>query len=105
MHDAGLDGRLGEDRLDRLGEPGQPVDAADQDVPQAAGLQICEDRLDIVRGEPAAVEREDLLVDPTNRRWRFLTIFGSKLPSRSRGASSWTFPCSVIIVLGVVPLR
>ena len=25
--------------------------------------------------------------NPTNRRWRFLTIFGRKLPSRSRGAS------------------
>ena len=43
MHDAGLDGRLGEDRLDRLGEALQPVDAADQDVPDAALLQIGED--------------------------------------------------------------
>src|SRR5579862_8421206 len=40
---------------------------------------------------------------PTNRRWRFLTILGSKLPSRSRGASSATLPCSVISVFGVVP--
>ncbi len=33
--------------------------------------------------------------NPTNRRWRFLTIFGSKLPSRSRGVSIPTGPCSV----------
>ena len=43
--------------------------------------------------------------NPTNRRWRFLTIFGSKLPSRSRGASIPTCPCSLISVFGVVPLR
>ena len=43
--------------------------------------------------------------NPANRRWRLLTIFGSKLPSRSRGASISTFPCSVISVFGVVPLR
>ena len=43
VHDACLHRGLGEDRLDRLGEPGQPVDAADQNVPYAAGLQIGED--------------------------------------------------------------
>jgi hypothetical protein len=32
VHDAGLHPGLGVDRGDRLGEPGQPVDAGDQDV-------------------------------------------------------------------------
>ena len=32
MHDTGLDGRFREDRFDRVGEPFEPVDAADQDV-------------------------------------------------------------------------
>src|SRR3954471_11154265 len=36
VHDAGLDPRLRERRLDRLGEALQPVDAADQDVIDAA---------------------------------------------------------------------
>ena len=40
MHDARLDGRLGEDRLDRLGESLEPVNAADQHVAHAALLQI-----------------------------------------------------------------
>ena len=31
---------LREDRLDRLGEPVEPVDAADQDVPDAALLEL-----------------------------------------------------------------
>ena len=43
--------------------------------------------------------------NPTNRRWRLPTICGSKLPSRSRGASIGTFPWSVISVFDVVPLR
>jgi hypothetical protein len=38
-----LDGRLGEDSLDRVGKPGQPVDTRDQDVTDAAGLQLGED--------------------------------------------------------------
>ena len=55
---------------------------------------------------PRAVQGEDLVVKPlTKRRWRFLTICGEKLPSRSRGASIGTFPCSQINVFGVVPLR
>jgi hypothetical protein len=40
---AGLDCRGGEDRLDRLGESLEPVDAADQDVSHAALLQIGQD--------------------------------------------------------------
>ena len=43
MHDACLDGGLGEDRLDRLGESRQAVDAADQDVADPATLQIGQD--------------------------------------------------------------
>ena len=38
VNDARLDGRFREDRFDRLGESLEPVDAADQDVPDAAGL-------------------------------------------------------------------
>jgi hypothetical protein len=42
VHHACLhDGRR-EDRLDRLGEPGQPVDTADQDVGDAALLELGE---------------------------------------------------------------
>jgi hypothetical protein len=40
MHDARLHRGSREDRLDRVGKAGQPVDAADQDVADAAGLQI-----------------------------------------------------------------
>ena len=43
MHQAGLDGRVREGRLDRLREAGEPVDADEQDVGDAAGLQIGED--------------------------------------------------------------
>ena len=43
MHDTRLDRRAREDRLDRLREPLQTVDAADQDVLDAAGLQVVED--------------------------------------------------------------
>jgi len=43
MNDARLHGRLREDRLDRLREPGEAVDARDQDVPHAAGLEVVED--------------------------------------------------------------
>ena len=43
VHDAGLDGGLGEDRLDRLGEALEPVDAADQDVLDAALLEVGQD--------------------------------------------------------------
>ncbi len=42
VNDAGLHGRLREDRLDCLGEAGQAVHAADQDVLDAALLQIAE---------------------------------------------------------------
>ena len=40
VHDARLHDRLRVDRLDRFGEPLQPVDAADQDVLNAALLEI-----------------------------------------------------------------
>jgi len=42
VHDAGLHRRGRVDGLDRLGEALQPVDAADQDVPDAAGLQLAQ---------------------------------------------------------------
>jgi hypothetical protein len=40
MNDTRLDGRPREDRLDRAGEAGQPVDTADQDVLHAALLEL-----------------------------------------------------------------
>jgi hypothetical protein len=40
VHQAGLHRRGREDGLDRLGEALQPVDAADQDVADTAGLQV-----------------------------------------------------------------
>jgi hypothetical protein len=43
VDDARLHDRLGEDRLDRLGESLQAVDAADQDVLHAALLELGED--------------------------------------------------------------
>src|ERR1035441_3700562 len=43
MDDARLHGRLGEDRLDRVREAGQPVNTRDQDVLNAALLEIGED--------------------------------------------------------------
>ena len=43
VHDARLHRRPGEHGLDRLGEPFEPVDAADQDVLDAALLEIGED--------------------------------------------------------------
>jgi hypothetical protein len=42
---------------------------------------------------------------PVSRRWRFLTICGSKVPSRSRGTASSTGPTSVSTVLPRIPLR
>ena len=42
MDDAGLHPGLGEDGLDRLGKAGQAVDAADQDVLNAALVQVVE---------------------------------------------------------------
>ena len=43
VHDAGLNDRLREHRFDRLGEPLQPVNAADQDVSDPALLQLGQD--------------------------------------------------------------
>jgi hypothetical protein len=40
VHDAGLDPGLGEDGLDRRGEALEPVDAADQDVLEAALFEL-----------------------------------------------------------------
>jgi len=64
--------------------------------------QIEQDRrfrslLDIARGEPT---RGKVHAAPDSR-----SALGAKLPSRSRGASIATFPCSVINVFGDVPLR
>lgn len=47
----------------------------------------------------------DAGVDPVSRFCRLATIFGSKLPSRSRGTSISTEPTSVSTVLERVPLR
>jgi hypothetical protein len=60
-------------------------------------------RADVTYRQPARVQGEDFWSNPTNRRWRLPTICGSKLPSRSRGASIAIFPWSVISVFGVVP--
>ena len=43
MNQARLHPGLGVDGFDRFGEAGQPVDAADEHVPDAAGLQIGQD--------------------------------------------------------------
>ena len=43
VHDAGLHPCLGVDGLDRLREAGEPVDAADEHVLNAAGLQLGQD--------------------------------------------------------------
>jgi hypothetical protein len=44
VHDARLNPGVGVDRSDRVGEPGQAVDAGDQDVFDAALVQVVEDR-------------------------------------------------------------
>jgi hypothetical protein len=44
VHYARLDPGLWEHRGDRLGEPGQAVDARDQDIPDAALVQVVQDR-------------------------------------------------------------
>lgn len=49
--------------------------------------------------------REDVLVEPSKRRWRLRTIRGLRLPSRLRGALILTGPCAVECVFGVDPLR
>ena len=43
VDDAGLHPRLGEHRFDRFGEPLEPVDAGDQDVLDAALLEVVQD--------------------------------------------------------------
>jgi len=43
MNDAGLNRRLGKDRFDRLREPLEPIDAADQDVSDAALFELGQD--------------------------------------------------------------
>jgi hypothetical protein len=52
VHETCSDGRHGEDRLDRVGEPAQPVDTSDQDVADASGLQIGEDEVTIRHSIP-----------------------------------------------------
>ena len=54
---------------------------------------------------PRLVQREDLVVKPLKAPLALSDDLRSKLPSRSRGASIPTWPCSVISVLGLVPLR
>jgi hypothetical protein len=87
VNDAWLDGRLREDRLDCVGEPADGVGrAADQVAADLHAVDLLEMHGDLPRGEPATVEREDLLVEPHKAKLAHLrTIFGSKLPSRSRG--------------------
>ena len=43
MHDTGLHDRVGVDRADRVGQPGQPVAAHDENVLDAAIAQVGED--------------------------------------------------------------
>jgi hypothetical protein len=100
------------DRVDVFQRPLGPVadvvhdrvgHAADQITPDVHPVDLVQVRLDIARGEPAGVQREDLLVKSLEATLR--TIFGSKLPLRSRGVSISTGPLSVTSVFGVEPLR
>lgn len=63
--------------------------------------------LDLAGGQALRREGEGHLVHstPVRRFCRFLTIFGSKEPSRSRGTDISTGPTSVSTVLARVPLR
>jgi hypothetical protein len=54
---------------------------------------------------PRAVSDNTIWSTPSSRRCRFLTITGSKVPSRSRGTSTSTGPTSVTTVLERFPLR
>lgn len=55
---------------------------------------------------PFAYNDSTISSTPVNRRCRFFTIWGSKLPSRSRGTSIGTGPVvSVNTVFDLVPLR
>ncbi len=54
---------------------------------------------------PFAASEMTISSTPDRRFCRFLTIFGSKLPSRSRGTAISTGPTSVSTVLARVPLR
>ena len=55
---------------------------------------------------PLAYSDRTISSTPVSRRCRFLTICGSKVPSRSRGTSISTWPVlSVSTVFGRVPLR
>ena len=53
---------------------------------------------------PREYKARILSSNPWKRRWRLRTIFGRKLPSRSRGASISTFPCSQVSVFGDRPV-
>ena len=98
------------DRVDVLQRPLSPFahvvhdrvgDLRDQLPANLHRIDLLQMRLDIPHREPAAVQRQDLLVKPDwNRRWRLRTILGSKLPCRSRGAWIATLPCSQINVFG-----
>ncbi len=54
---------------------------------------------------PFAVNDSTIWSTPFNRRWRFFTITGSKLPSRSRGTLTSTGPIFVVTVFDLAPLR
>ena len=56
--------------------------------------------------KPRAYSESTTASTSFRRRWRFLTITGSNVPSRSRGTSISTWPAlSVSTVLVRVPLR
>jgi hypothetical protein len=55
--------------------------------------------------KPFAVSEMTIGSTPSRRRWRFFTVLGSKLPSRSLGTSKSTGPTSVITGFDRVPLR
>jgi hypothetical protein len=80
----------------RVGECGATVrDRADL-------LQL---RADVTDGQPAAVEREDLLVEPDEPA----LALADDLRLKAAVAVAWrvdrNLPCSVLNVFGVVPLR
>ena len=54
---------------------------------------------------PFAYNEITLADRPSNRRCPFGTVTGSKLPLRSRGTRTSTWPISVVTVFGYDPLR
>lgn len=83
-----------------------PLVAHDPGVLEDLGVDEVYLGADLPGPQPVGVQRQDDLIDPAQRRCRFLTMTGVKVPSRSRGTSICTCPlASVNTVLGRVPLR